>query len=73
MFRRHILLLVAQTGTLQLLRAEPAGGIPDSLLRNSDAVVRRYDQEFVYHSPTSADEKCIQEITILNKSGASKS
>ena len=73
MFRRHILLLVAQTGTLQLLRAEPAGGIPDSLLRNSDAVVRRYDQEFVYHSLTSADEKCIQEITILNKSGASKS
>ena len=47
-------------------------GIPDSLLKNSDAVARLMSVDFVYNTPTSASAKFVEETTILNNTATDK-
>ena len=47
-------------------------GLPDSLLRNSDAVCRLMSVDFIYSSPTSAVTKIVEETTILNNTATHK-
>ena len=47
-------------------------GVPDSLLRNSDAVCRLSSLEFVYNTPVAATTKIVEETTILNNTATEK-
>lgn len=46
--------------------------IPDSLLKNSDAVVRLATVDFAYGSPASATAQFVEQTTILNNTAADK-
>lgn len=70
MIRRSLLLLLS--GICALSAHAQIPGVPDSLLRNSDAVCRLISLEFVYNSPTSAMTRVIEETTILNSKAAGK-
>ena len=71
MIRYLFTFLLALAGIFTVC-AQSADAIGETLLENSNAVVRLAQTEFVYSSPTSGTEKCILELTVLNKSAADK-